>query len=220
MEMQVTQVSDVMTRGVRTLTPRDTLVQAARAMDELDVGAIAVCEGERLIGLVTDRDIVVRGIAEGGDVANMPLGDVMSGDPRWCCDDQDVDEALAQMRGLRVRRIPVLDQAQHQHLVGTLSLGDVAVKAGSNGGGVVLEQVSEPAPPDRSFDGAQAASNERAGEDGGDAATGSTHPGPMANEGTTTGRGVVSGGDGGVLGGQDAFTDERAGSSHDMDRAT
>jgi CBS domain-containing protein len=172
----MTQVSEVMTRDVRTLTPRDSIVRAAQAMDELDIGVIPVCEGDRLVGMVTDRDIVVRGLARGGPVENTALEQVMSHDPRWCFEDQPLDEVLEQMREVRIRRIPVFDH--HQHLVGMLSLGDVAVKADGDGAAAVLQEISEPADPDRSGStasgapastGSGAAAGEEAGGDFSDA---------------------------------------------------
>jgi CBS domain-containing protein len=144
----MTQVSEVMTRGVRTLTPQDSIVRAAQAMDELDVGVIPVCEGDQLVGMVTDRDIVVRGLTKGGPVEGTRLADVMTQDPRWCFEDQSLDEVLEQMREVRIRRIAVFDH--ERHLVGMLSLGDVAVKADGDGAGAVLQEISEPAAPDRS----------------------------------------------------------------------
>ena len=147
--MAQVQVSEVMTRGVRTLAPSDTVVMAAQAMDELDIGVIPVCEGDHLIGVVTDRDIVVRGIAQGRPVENIALNDVMSADVRSCYEDQSVDEVLEQMRDAQIRRIPVLDH--DEHLVGMVSLGDLAVKGDDGTGtGQALEDISEPAAPDRS----------------------------------------------------------------------
>ena len=160
----MTQVSEVMTRGVRTLSPRDSLASAARAMDELDIGVVPVCEGERLVGMVTDRDIVVRGIARGRAPENTPLEEVMSREPRACFEDQAVDDVLEQMRDARIRRVPVLDR--RQHLVGMLSLGDVATKADGDGAGIVLQEVSEPSQPEGI---AAAAAGDLAGRDAGGA---------------------------------------------------
>jgi CBS domain-containing protein/protein required for attachment to host cells len=143
----MTQVSEVMTRGVRSLSPQDSLVVAAQAMQQLDVGVVPVCEGERLVGLVTDRDLVVRGMALGRPAEKTALETVMSRDLRCCFEDQPVDEVLEQMRDARIRRVPVLDH--EEHLVGMLSLGDVAVKADGDGAGIVLQEVSEPAQPDQ-----------------------------------------------------------------------
>jgi protein required for attachment to host cells/predicted transcriptional regulator len=135
-----------MTRGVRTLSPHDSIAAAAQAMEALDVGVVPVCEQDLLVGIVTDRDIVVRGVARGRPPEATPLNEVMSREPRWCFDDQSLDEVLEQMRDARIRRVPVLDRAQH--LVGMLSLGDVAVKADGDGAGIVLQEVSEPAQPE------------------------------------------------------------------------
>jgi CBS domain-containing protein len=146
----MTQVSQVMTRGVRSMAPTDTLVKAAQAMEELDVGVIPVCDGDRLVGMVTDRDIVLRGVAQGLPVDQTPLREVMSDEPLSCFEDQPVEEVMDRMRDAQVRRVPVLDR--ERHLVGMLSLGDLAVKAGERADAVsdTLEGISEPAEPDRS----------------------------------------------------------------------
>lgn len=144
----MTQVSDVMTRGVRAMSPSDTLVMAAQAMEELDVGVIPVCDGDRLVGMVTDRDIVVRGVAQGRPAEQTHLDEVMSRDPRWCFEDQSIDEVLDQMRDAQIRRVPVVDH--EKHLVGMLSLGDASVKADEGRAGEALQSISEPAEPDRS----------------------------------------------------------------------
>jgi CBS domain-containing protein len=155
----MTQVAQVMTRGVRSLSPADTLQFAAQAMDELDVGAVPVCDGDRLVGMVTDRDITVRAVAQGLPVERTPLRDVMSDKVLWCFEDQPLDEALALMSQAQVRRLPVVDH--DRRLVGIVSLGDVAVKAGSEGALGALTEISEPAEPDRS--GTSAASGAAGG---------------------------------------------------------
>lgn len=111
-----------MTRGVRSMAPDETLMTAAQAMDELGIGAIPVCDGERLVGMVTDRDIVLRGVAQGAVVDETPLSEVMSKDARWCFEDQPVADVVEEMRAARIRRVPVVDRARH--LVGMLLLGD------------------------------------------------------------------------------------------------
>ncbi|MBV9890596.1 MAG: CBS domain-containing protein, partial [Rhizobacter sp.] len=173
----MTQVFEAMSRGVRTLTPRDSIVQAAQAMDELDVGVIPVCDGDTLVGMATDRDIVVRGLAKGGAVESTPLEQVMSHDPRWCFDDRALDEVLEEMREVRIRRVAVFNH--ERQLVGILSLGDVAVKADADGAGAVLEEISEPAAPDR-----PAPADRRAGEGGGALIlrTAGAHPGPPGGD--------------------------------------
>ena len=121
----MTTVNDVMTRNVRTLSPSDTVAIAAKAMDELDVGVIPVCEGDKLLGMVTDRDIVVRAVAKGLD-GNTPLAKVMSTDIRTARETDDLDTVLADMASSQIRRLPVLDGAER--LVGIISIGDIAVK--------------------------------------------------------------------------------------------
>ena len=93
----MTTVADVMTRGVRTMSPSDTVSKAAQAMDELNVGVIPVCDGDKLVGMVTDRDIVVRGVAQECDAKTTKLADVMSTNVRCATEDQDVDEILGEM---------------------------------------------------------------------------------------------------------------------------
>ena len=139
-------VSEVMTRGIRTMAPTDTVTAAAQAMRELDVGSLPVCGGVRLVGMVTDRDIVVRGVAE--ERANAPLGEVMSEGLLYCRDDDPVDSALDSMRSQQVRRLPVVDK--DKRLVGMLSLGDVATKAEGSDTEEAIRGISEPSEPNRS----------------------------------------------------------------------
>jgi CBS domain-containing protein len=145
----MTTVAEVMTRGVRTLKPSDTVVQAAKAMDELNVGVIPVCDGDKLVGVVTDRDIVVRGVATGGELGSTRLADVMSGHVRCATEDEDVEQVLNEMAEAQIRRLPVVDA--HQKLVGIVSLGDIAAKAGEDDSevGMSLSEISSPAEPDR-----------------------------------------------------------------------
>src|SRR5215470_3285425 len=108
-EQFMTQVAEVMTRGVRSLSPSDNLQSAAQAMDELNIGAIPVCENDRVIGVVTDRDITVRGVAQGCAPETTPLSDVMSAHVQTCYEDDSLEDVARKMQGLQVRRIPVLD---------------------------------------------------------------------------------------------------------------
>lgn len=156
------KVSDVMTRGVRSLSPADTLQFAAQAMDELAVGAVPVCDREHLVGMVTDRDITVRGTAQGLSARDACLKDVMSGEVRWCYEDQSIEEAANIMCEAQVRRLPVVDR--DKRLVGMLSLGDVAVKSTAKEAAQALREISVPAQPDRSGLSA-AAGREGGGED-------------------------------------------------------
>lgn len=146
----MTTVSQVMTRGVRTLSPTDTVLLAAQAMDELNVGVIPVCEGDKLVGMVTDRDIVVRGVAQGRDGKSTRLSEVMSTNVRCCTEQQDVDEVLNMMADTQIRRMPVVDG--QQKLVGIVSIGDIAAKDPDDDADVAesLGDISSPAAPDRS----------------------------------------------------------------------
>jgi CBS domain-containing protein len=146
----MTTVADVMTRGVRTMTPSDTVVQAAQAMDELNVGVIPVCEGQKLVGMVTDRDIVVRGVAQEGDPKTLKLADVMSTNVRCAREDDDIDDVLSEMASTQIRRMPVLDG--RDQIVGIVTLGDIAAKdiGDEEDLAVSLSDISSPAEPDRS----------------------------------------------------------------------
>ena len=123
----MTTVADVMTRGVRTMTPSDTVVRAAQAMDELNVGVIPVCDGPKLVGMVTDRDIVVRGVAQEADPKTLKLADVMSTNVRCAKEDDDIDQVLSEMADTQIRRMPVVDAKQQ--LVGIVTLGDISTPA-------------------------------------------------------------------------------------------
>ena len=144
----MTTVAEVMTRGVRTLASTDTVVQAAQAMDELNVGVIPVCDGGKLVGMVTDRDIVLRGVAQEGDLKTMKLADVMSGSVQCAREGDDIDSALDAMADKQIRRLPVVDD--QQKLVGIVSIGDIAVKDPDDDVGASLGDISSPAKPDRS----------------------------------------------------------------------
>lgn len=139
-------VKDVMTSGVRTLSPRDTVALAAQAMEELDIGAVPVCDGQRIVGMVTDRDIVVRGVAQELP-ASTPLEDVMSADVEWVFEDEDLVQVAAKMQQCQIRRLPVVDR--DRRLVGILSLGDLAAKGHARQAGDALADISEPARPTR-----------------------------------------------------------------------
>lgn len=140
-------VKDVMTSGVRTLAPQDTVVLAAQAMEELDIGVLPVCDGQRIVGMVTDRDIVVRGVAQ--DLpGSTRVEDVMSAQVEWVFEDEGLAEAAAKMQQLQIRRLPVLDR--EKRLVGIVSLGDLAAKGDVQQAGAALADISEPARPTRS----------------------------------------------------------------------
>lgn len=146
-------VADVMTPNPRSMTPQDTLADAARVMEELNVGVVPVCEGDRLVGMVTDRDIVVRGIARDADPKSCKLADVMSGHVRTARQDDDVDEVLSEMANSQIRRMAVVDG--QDKLVGILSIGDIAAKSPEDEEDVAMSlgDISSPAEPDLSGGG-------------------------------------------------------------------
>jgi CBS domain-containing protein len=117
------KILEVMSRDVEVIEPGATLRQAAERLRARDVGALPVCEGERIRGMLTDRDIVVRGLARGLE-PTAPVEQVMTREVAWCYDDDDVEDAAELMRDRQIRRILVLSRARE--LVGILSLGDLA----------------------------------------------------------------------------------------------
>jgi CBS domain-containing protein len=142
------QLKDVMTPQVEVLSPEATVREAAQKMKALDVGPIPICDGGRVVGMLTDRDITVRAVAEGRDPATTPVSDIMTPDVLYCYEDQDVQEAARLMAEQQVRRVLVL--TRDQRLVGIVSLGDLAVYTGEEQlTSEVLEEVSEPAEPKR-----------------------------------------------------------------------
>ena len=146
----MTTVNKVMTRGVKSLGPSDTVTTAAKAMDELNVGVIPICEGGKLLGVVTDRDIVVRAVALGFELSATKLSNVMSSNVRTVEEGDDVDDILQEMAQSQIRRLPVVDASGM--LIGIVSLGDVASKSidDETDVGESLAAISSPAEPDRS----------------------------------------------------------------------
>ena len=143
------QVSKVMTRDAECVRPDTTVQEAARKMRDLDVGPLPVCgDNDRLVGMVTDRDIAVRAVADGQDTRTTQVREVMTPDIIYCYEDQDVGEAARLMKENQVRRLVVLNR--DKRLVGIVSLGDLAVETGDEKlAGETLEQVSEPNQPKR-----------------------------------------------------------------------
>jgi CBS domain-containing protein len=136
------KVSEAMTREVRLARPEQTIREVARMMGELDIGAIPVEENDRLVGMITDRDIAIRAVGEGRG-ADTPVRDVMSSEIKYCFDDQSIDEVTQNMGDLRIRRLPVVNR--DKRLVGILSLGDLAVEnRWQDEAGEALSQISQP----------------------------------------------------------------------------
>ena len=136
-----TKIRQLMTPNVVVVSPDDTLQSAARKMQERDIGFLPVCDGERLIGTLSDRDITVRAVAAGRDPKSTPVREFASPQPVWCFDDQDVGEAAQRMQEKQVRRLMVLRREDKQ-LVGVVSLGDLAANGTREISSEVLESTS------------------------------------------------------------------------------
>jgi CBS domain-containing protein len=142
------RVKEVMTLDAECTRPDAALQDAAERMKELNVGALPVCDNDRLVGMITDRDITVRATADGCDPRSACVRHVMTPNLVYCFEDQLVSEAARLMEENQVRRLPVLNR--DKRLVGMVSLGDLAVKTGDEVlAGAALEEVSEPATPRR-----------------------------------------------------------------------
>lgn len=120
------KISEMMTRDVQMASPDQSIREAARWMADLGCGALPVAEGDRLVGMITDRDIAVRAVANGLS-ADTPVRNVMSSEVMYCFEDQSVEEIARNMRDIQVRRLPVL--TREKRLVGIVSLGDLALDA-------------------------------------------------------------------------------------------
>ncbi len=135
---------EVMNAECRYCSPDDSVVTAALLMSREDVGAAPVAENDQLVGMVTDRDIVIRGIAEGRDINEVKVGEIMSGAVYYCYDDQEVEDVAANMGEMQVRRMPVVDR--DKRLVGMVTLGDLARQTpGGNIAGEALAEIARPA---------------------------------------------------------------------------
>jgi CBS domain-containing protein len=135
------KVSEVMTRDVRLIEPTQTIREAARLMAELDTGIMPVREGDRLVGMITDRDIAVRAVAQGRG-PDTSVRDVMTDDVKYCYEDDDTDDVARNMADIQVRRLPVL--TRDKRLVGIISLGDMAMSNGSGPVGEAVAGISQP----------------------------------------------------------------------------
>ena len=136
------QVSQILTRDVETIRPATTVKEAAQRMRSADIGSLPVCDGRRLLGMVTDRDITIRITAEGRDAATTPVMEAMTPDVTFVFEDQDVQDADRIMRDQQIRRLPVI--SRDRQLVGILSLGDVATTGDDRTSGDTLQKISEP----------------------------------------------------------------------------
>lgn len=135
------QVNAAMTRDVRVANPNHSIREAAAMMADLDAGIIPVGEYDRLVGMITDRDIAVRAVAQGKG-PDTRIGDVMSAEVKYCFEDDDIDDVMTNLGDIQVRRLPVLNR--DKRLVGILSLGDIAVSMEDGSAGSVLAEICRP----------------------------------------------------------------------------
>lgn len=141
-------IKDIMSRNVEVVSAGASLRDAARKMKELDVGLIPVCDGDRLKGVLTDRDITIRATADGRDPATTMVSEVMSTDLDYGLEDQEVEEAVSVMEARQIRRLPIVNK--DKRLIGIVTLADIAVHYGDRDlSGEALEEVSAPAEPKR-----------------------------------------------------------------------
>ena len=137
------KLSEIMTRDVVVIQPDDSLQSAAKKMRDRNIGFLPVCDGEDLMGVISDRDITIRALADGMDVSIMLGRDLMTSPAIYCFDDQDVSEAAKIMEENQIRRLVVLTR-DDKKLVGVVSLGDLARNEPVDRSGQVLQKVSEP----------------------------------------------------------------------------
>jgi CBS domain-containing protein len=140
-EITMKKVSEVMTSNVTVVRPDDSVQTAAALMSEQDVGSLPVCDGKRLKGMVTDRDIAVRAVASGRGV-DTPVSEVMTEEVIWCSEGDDIQDLLKRMGADQIRRVPVLDA--NRNLVGIVALGDLAIQQDA-GVDEALRDISMPA---------------------------------------------------------------------------
>jgi CBS domain-containing protein len=135
------RVSEVMSRDVQIANPKQSICDAAKMMASIDAGVLPVGENDRLVGMVTDRDIAIRAVGAGKG-PETPIRDVMSKEVKYCFDDDDLDEVAHNMADIKVRRLPVLNH--QKRLVGIVSLGDIAMANSPDSAGAALSEISEP----------------------------------------------------------------------------
>ncbi|MBD7977209.1 MULTISPECIES: CBS domain-containing protein [Pseudomonas] len=134
------KIRDVMTRNAQTISPEQSIREAADLMARIDSGALLVNEGDRLVGMVTDRDITIRAVAQGLG-SDTPVRKVMTGNIRYCFEDEDVQHVAQNMADIQVRRLPVLNR--EKRLIGVVSLGNIASSNDAKTSDTVLQGVTE-----------------------------------------------------------------------------
>lgn len=143
-------IAQVMTRNVRVVSPQESVQRAAQLMDELNVGSLPVCDGQRLVGMVTDRDITVRATAAGRAPGEAHVGEVMSTDLRWCYEDEVIADVAKKMAGIQIGRVPVISHDNQRRLVGIVALGDLRTSTSRHETTAAAARISTPSEPDRS----------------------------------------------------------------------
>lgn len=136
------QVREVMSRDVKIANPDDNLQETAKVLAQIDAGAMPVGENDRLVGMLTDRDITVRAVAAGKVPKDCKVRDVMTADVKYVFEDEDIDSLSRNFADLKVRRLPVM--SRDKRLVGIVSLGDLAFKHGGRQAEEAVKSVSEP----------------------------------------------------------------------------
>lgn len=138
------RISECMSRDVRLARPSDTIQSVARMMANIDCGCMPVQENDRLAGMITDRDIAIRAIAEGKG-PDTPIAEVMSRDVKYCYEDDEIDDVLRNMGDIKLRRLPVVNR--DKRLVGIISLSDLASRGEEPRAGEALQHIAEPGGP-------------------------------------------------------------------------
>ncbi|MGE3683287.1 MAG: CBS domain-containing protein [Bdellovibrionales bacterium] len=139
------KLKDIMTTDVLVIAPDTTAREAARQMDQHDIGAVPVCDGQRILGMITDRDIAIQVVARGENPDDVRAADIMTTPVVWCFEDCDIDEAARLMETRQIRRLVVVDR--EKKLVGVVALGDLATRVNEQLAGEALEKISEPTHP-------------------------------------------------------------------------
>lgn len=139
------QVKDVMTKDVEIINPNDSLKDAAEKMRTLNVGPLPVCDGDRLKGIITDRDIVVRAVSQGMDPNKTQVSQAMTDEIEYVYENDDIGTVARKMKDEQIRRLLVVNQ--DKRLVGIVSLGDITSALNAEEAGKTLESISQPSQP-------------------------------------------------------------------------
>ncbi len=136
----MTQIKDVMSTNFKWMAPDSPVAQVAQQMKDLDCGFMPLAENDKIIGMVTDRDITLRAVAEGKDPQKTKARDIMTAKTYYCYDDQDIEEVCNNMGEIQVRRLPVVNR--DKRLVGIVSMGDLAQQASRPNVGQTQQQIT------------------------------------------------------------------------------